>query len=278
MKKKIESLFKVAGCVMLALCLLLAGCGGTEDEPLDPLEGLETPFESSSDIPANVDPETEPPVTKKRVAMTFDDGPHNVRTREIVDELDKYGFTATFFVVGNCVDGEAYRGGDTVKYIIDHGHEVGIHGYTHDVYYDECSDAEFAYEMNETVKAIRDYVPDYVPTLMRPVGGYITDARVEACEYSIIMWNVDSEDYKNKYSPDSELSEEEKQAKVDTIVENVMSQVADGAIILMHDIYLSTSDATAVILERLYEEGYEVVSVSELLGNPVPGTKYNSVP
>ena len=85
-------------------------------------------------------------------------------------------------------------------------------------------------------------------------------------------------DYKNKYGPDSELSEEEKQAKVDTIVENVMSQVTEGAIILMHDIYLSTADATAVILERLYEEGYEVVSVSELIGSPAPGTKYNSKP
>ena len=278
MKKKFERFMTAAGCIMLVLCLLLAGCGGAEDEPLDPSEGAEIPEESSSDVQANVDPETEPPVTKKRVAMTFDDGPHNVRTRDIVDELDKYGFTATFFVVGNRVDGEAYRGGETVKYIIDHGHEVGIHGYTHEVYYDECSDSEFAFEMNETVKAIREYVPDYVPALMRPVGGYITSDRVAECEYSVIMWNVDSLDYKNKYGPDSELSEEEKQAKVDTIVENVMSQVTEGAIILMHDIYLSTADATAVILERLYEEGYEVVSVSELIGSPAPGTKYNSKP
>lgn len=277
MKKYFKMTVKAAGCILLALSLLLVGCGGDEaDKP------IETPEESSSDIPVIADPETEPetdpPVTKMRVAMTFDDGPHNVRTREIVDELDKYGFTATFFVVGNRVDGEAYRGGDTVKYIIDHGHEVGIHGYTHDVYYDECTDAELKFEMSETVKAIREYVNGYTPTLMRPVGGYITNERVQSSEYSVIMWDVDSLDYKNKYSPDSELSEAEKKEKVDTIVENVMSQVHDGAIILMHDIYLSTSHATAVILERLYEEGYEVVSVSELLGNPTPGTKYNSAP
>ena len=108
--KNFRMTLKAVGCILLALCLLLVGCNGTEaDEP------IETPTESSSDVPVVADPETEPPEAKKRVAMTFDDGPHNVRTREIVDELDKYGFTATFFVVGNRVDGEAYRGGDTVK-------------------------------------------------------------------------------------------------------------------------------------------------------------------
>ena len=54
---------------------------------------------------------------KKRVAITFDDGPHNVFTQAIVDELDKYGFHATFFVVGNRVDGSEYGGGKTIPYI-----------------------------------------------------------------------------------------------------------------------------------------------------------------
>ena len=269
-----KTVFKKAVCVLLAFCFLFVGCN-SGDKPEEAPTG--TPADSSSDIPANADPETPPKTDKKRVAMTFDDGPHNVRTREIVDELDKYGFTATFFVVGNRVDGEAYRGGETVKYIIDHGHEVGIHGYTHDVYYDECTDGEFEFELSETAKAIKDYVSGYTPQLMRPVGGYITDERVQASQYAIIMWSVDSEDYKHAYFPDDErYTEEEKTEMVNTIVENVMSQVKDGSIILMHDIYLSTSDATKIILERLDAEGYEVVSVSELLGTPVSGTKYNS--
>ena len=264
---------KKAACVLLAFCFLLVGCSDTDKPEENPLE---TPLESSSDLPANAEPETSPETAKKRVAITFDDGPHNVRTREIVDELGKYGFTATFFVVGNRVDGEAYRGGETVKYIIEHGHEVGIHGYTHNVYYDECSAAEFEFEMSETVKAIKAQVSGYTPVLMRPVGGYITAERVQSSPYSVIMWNVDSEDYKYAYFPDTELSAAEQKERVDAIVENVMSQVEDGAIILMHDLYLSTSHATAIILERLYNEGYDVVSVSELLGNPAPGTKYNS--
>jgi peptidoglycan/xylan/chitin deacetylase (PgdA/CDA1 family) len=268
-----KSVVKKAACLVIAFCFLLVGC----DNAYNPEDlSVDTPPESTGDIPVNAEPETSPSETKKRVAMTFDDGPHNVRTREIVDELDKYGFTATFFVVGNRVDGGVYRGGETVKYIIDHGHEVGIHGYTHEVYYDRCTDDELMFEMSETAKAIKDQVKNYQLRLMRPVGGYITDQRVQTSQYSVIMWSVDSEDYKHAYFPNTKLSEAEQKECVDAIVENVMSNVKDGSIILMHDIYLSTSHATAIILELLHAEGYEVVSVSELLGNITPGTKYSS--
>ena len=101
---------------------------------------------------------------------------------------------------------------------------------------------------------------------MRPVGGRITDERVESCEYSVIMWSVDSNDW--KYKGDGEEG-------VDAIVENVTSQVKDGSIILMHDIYENTYLATKEILKWLDDEGYEVVTVSELLGNPKAGVKYS---
>ncbi len=93
---KIKNLIVKIAAFLLAACCLIAvvpGCGDAEEVPSYSSE--ETP----DDIPANADPGTQPEETKKRVALTFDDGPHNVRTRELVDELDKYGFTATFFVV-----------------------------------------------------------------------------------------------------------------------------------------------------------------------------------
>ena len=210
---------------------------------------------------------------KKRVALTFDDGPHNVRTQAIVDELEKYGFHATFFVVGNRVDGKAYGGGKTIPYILEHGNEIGIHGYTHEVYYSKCDDETYEYELSETLNAIHKYAENYNVTLMRPIGGNITLERIEECDYSIIMWDVDSEDWKYKYT--SGDTDEEAAAKVDIIVENVMSQVKEGSIILMHDIYQSTVDAVVKILERLDAEGYEVVTVTELLGDVKPGVKYS---
>jgi peptidoglycan/xylan/chitin deacetylase (PgdA/CDA1 family) len=107
---------------------------------------------------------------------------------------------------------------------------------------------------------------------MRPIGGNITDARVESCPYSVIMWSVDSEDWKYKgRGENGELAEQ----NINTIVENVMSQVKSGDIILMHDIYENTYEAAKIIIERLHAEGYQLVTVSELLGNAKPGVKYS---
>ncbi len=210
----------------------------------------------------------------KRVALTFDDGPHNTRTKAIVDELDKYGFRATFFVVGNRVDGTAYNGAEALKYAADHKNEIGVHGYTHSYYYDTCDDTTYKNELQKTEDAIKKVVPNAKVRLMRPVGGRITGERLQNCKYSVIMWSVDSEDWKYKYK--SGDTEEQMKEKVDTIVNNVMSQVSDGSIILMHDIYGSTYDATVEILKRLHEEGYEVVTVSELLGGDLAaGKKYS---
>ncbi len=205
----------------------------------------------------------------KRVALTLDDGPHITRTKAIVDALDKYGYNATFFVVGNRVDGTEYSGADAMKYAYEHGNEIAIHAYTHEHYYDKCTDKQFTDELQLTEKAIKKYLPKANVSLMRPVGGAITASRVEACKYSTIIWNVDSEDW--KYTERS--TENEQKKNVDIIVEKVMSGVKDGDIILMHDIHENTAVAIPIILERLHAEGYDVVTVSELLGDSVAAGK-----
>jgi len=213
---------------------------------------------------------------RPRVALTYDDGPHEKyqdtpsRTKLIVDELDKYGYHATFFVVGNRVDGTEYSGGAAMVYAAEHGNEIGIHGYTHDVYYDECSDAEYEYEMRKTLEAIQGKLPGYEVRLMRPVGGKIADSRVEESPYAVIQWSVDTFDYENRY-------DEGDPQKINTIVENALANIKDGDIILMHDIYNNTYEATVIILQRLNEMGYNVVTVSELLGDDLqPGTEIYS--
>ena len=250
--------------IVLSLSLL-GGCNTVYERPQDTTITTTKPL----DIPTSTQPDHAP---KKRVAITFDDGPraYQEQTKRIVDELDKYGFTATFFVVGNRVEHDG-----TLPYIVDHGCEVGIHGYTHrtDRYYNTCSDEDYAYEMNETANAIHEQLPGYDIKLMRPVGGHISPERINESPYSIILWDVDSEDWKNTYY--AGISDEDAEAKVNTVVNNVMSSVSDGSIILLHDIYESTYDATKIILQRLHEEGYDVVSVSELLGDSLmPGQQY----
>ena len=264
---------------MLCLATFLSGCNYGGKSKRRPSSNDNDNFVSiiGSSVQTNKADTTENKKTDanytKRVAITYDDGPHVTRTARIVDELDKYGYHATFFVVGNRVDGSAYAGGDAMQYAVSHGNEIGIHGYTHDerYYYDVCEESRYKSELSLTHSAIRNQIAGYNVRLMRPIGGKITDARVQNSQYSVIMWDVDSEDWKYKYAPDASATV--KKENVQIIVDNVMENVQDGSIILMHDIYESTYDATVVILERLHEEGYEVVTVSELLGSDLRAGK-----
>ncbi len=255
---------------LLLLCPLLSSCQVTLSR-----EDLSDGDSDSENIPviapSDEDPPKEPEDTRPRVALTFDDGPNHYQgTKPVVDELCKYGYTATFFVLG-----ERIPGGDTLSYMVEKGMEIGIHGDTHDVYYDNCTEEDFFAEMNRTADAILMEVPDYEIKLMRPIGGRISYDIQAVCPYSVIMWSNDSLDYENKYY--TGITDEECERRVNTIVENVLSQLKEGDIILMHDIYQSTYDATVLLLQRLNEMGYNVVSVSELLGDELqPGEKYYS--
>ena len=271
---------RITAFLLVFIMIFLVSCEIEENnavqEPLDTdalaVIGTVEDFEQTTSLPES-ELQLEIPA-KKRVAFTFDDGPHNVYTKRIVDELSKYGFHATFFVIGNRVDGSQYNGKAGLTYAYENGNEIGIHGYTHTAYYNKCSDEVYESELNNTEAAIKNVIKDIDVNLLRPVGGHITNERVEESEYSIILWNVDPEDWKNKYS--SSDSEEVRQQKVDAMVDNVMTNVKDGSIVLMHDIYESTCDVVAILLERLANEGYEVVSVSELLGEKLAaGQKYS---
>ena len=202
---------------------------------------------------------------KKYVAITFDDGPHSKYTTMIVDKLKEYNASATFFVVGNRINENL---GKAIKYVTDNGSEIAIHGYTHEVYYNSCSEERYVEELEKTRLVIEQYT-GIKPTMMRPIGGSITSARVASCPYAVIMWNVDSEDWKHKKAS---------QAEIDAIVKNVMDNVRDGSIVLLHEIYENSYQAFCIIMEKLTEQGYKVVSVTELLGknNVRPGVKFFS--
>ena len=121
----------------LSVLLVLTSCG--QDIPVM----AETETEAETDAvtePIETEPaETEPKEPKKRVAITFDDGPafdnDSVQrlTYKIVDEFEKYGGTATFFVLGNRINATT---GKAIQYANEHGFEFGIHAYTHEIYFD----------------------------------------------------------------------------------------------------------------------------------------------
>ena len=265
----VSAIFRIL-TALLAMILALSCFAACDDGKVPEQSSQSTPKneeEGGGDVSADVEP-------KKRVAITFDDGPqyyNDNETRAIVDELAKYGFTATFFVVGNRIS--AYD--DALTYAVENGNEIGIHGYTHEKYYDTCSDEDYNNELQKTLNAIHKILPDYEVKLMRAVGGRITKERVKNSPYAVINWSVDSDDWNNKYV--SGDTDEDTQRKIETTVNNVMSTVSDGDIILMHDIWSNTYDAVVILLQKLHAEGYEVVSVSELLGDSMKsGREYFS--
>ena len=115
---------------------------------------------------------------------------------------------------------------------------------------------------------------------MRPPGGNITEEQYKSSEFPVILWSIDTEDWKHKrYNSDSA---EDIQKKIDIIVNNALYDkngnfnVKNGDIILMHEIYENSYDAFCIIIEELHNRGFEFVTVSELLQNPSTGYKYYS--
>lgn len=248
----------IIGCVS---CISFTSCVKNEiPEPIQPIIEESTVQPTVTPVPT-LDPD------KKAVAITFDDGPHSKYTTMIVDKLKEYSASATFFIVGNRVDEKC---ASAIKYANENGCEIAIHGFTHTYYYNKCDDATYNNELEQTADVIFQSIGKR-PTLMRPIGGAISSQRVEECKYSVVNWSCDSEDWKHKKDPGSA-------EQINIIVENVMSTVKDRDIILMHEIYENSYQAFCIILQKLYDQGYVVTNVSNLIGieNIKTGTKYFS--
>ena len=252
----------ILAILSLLLCVCwLASCAPHSIPTIGPAETTPESTPESTPLPDEMtEPlETEPLVPKKRIALTFDDGPSRQGlTEKLVDELAKYNGKATFFVLGNLISETT---GKALSYADAHGCEIAIHGYTHDIYYDTCSYQDFLDELAQTKAAIEKYVSSPA-TLLRPPGGRITESRALASGYPIILWSVDSEDWRYK----SRADEDTIRTNVHNIVENVTKNVKDGDIILLHEIYTNSYEATCQILRELHEMGFEFVTVTELLG------------
>ena len=190
-------------------------------------------------------------------------------SRKFVDKLKEYGATATFFVVGERMS-KAH--GEALQYAIDNGCEVGLHSYEHE-YYNKMTMDEYLADLSKTEAAIKKYV-DVDIRLMRPPGGIISTAQREACPYTVVKWSVDSNDW--RYVGRS--TEEKRVQNVNTIVNNVMKNIRHGDIVLMHELYTNSYEAFCIIIEQLYAQGFQIVTVGELLGEAriVPGILYSN--
>ena len=188
---------------------------------------------------------------EKKIALTFDDGPHPRFTKEILDILKEYGIKATFFIIG--INAENYP--ESLKLIVDSGCEIGNHTYSH-----HRTDKMTSDELEQEIRKCEDVLYSMTgikPKLFRPPQGRVNGNLLKVSDklgYSVILWSIDTLDWSHNPS--------------DKICASVKNNLINGDIILMHD-YISGKNTTCEALRRLIPEllskGYEFVTVSELI-------------
>ncbi len=192
-------------------------------------------------------------VNSRKIALTFDDGPHRQHTPQLLKVLDTYNITASFFWLGFCVD----RHPEVAKQVCDRGHWIGLHGYQH-VAFPKLKPQELKQSLEDTQKAISKAC-NLDPKLIRdvrPPNGFFTPQTLQLLkqwEYRPVMWSVVPEDWVRP--------------GVATVVNRVMEQTGNGSIIVLHDGYCGGEDvaaAAAKIIPLLLARGYNFVSIEQL--------------
>ena len=180
---------------------------------------------------------------KKMVALTYDDGP-SANTPKILDMLKKYDAVATFFVVGNRVS--TYS--NTVKRAYGMGCEIGNHTYEHKIL-TRADAAGIRNQVSRTNVAVKK-ITGTAPIVMRPPGGAVNNMVKSQTGMPMILWSIDTLDWRTRNAASTKTA--------------VLDHVKDGDIVLMHDLYEATANASTTIIPTLVERGYQLVTVSEL--------------
>ena len=197
------------------------------------------------------------------VALTFDDGPSEY-TPEMLDVLAENGCRATFFLVGTHMEAMP----EMVQLIAETDNEIGTHTWKHE-HMNEQTDYYMLKNLQNCLDLTMELTGRSVQWL-RPPYGIVSGSAYYACRrlgLYMVNWSIDSEDWQSR-DPKK-------------IVQTVMQQVENGAVILCHETYPTTVEAMKTLLPVLREAGYQLVTISELFsrydGELKPNTFYYKV-
>ncbi len=195
---------------------------------------------------------------RPEISLSFDDGPHPVYTPQLLDVLDRYQVTASFFLLGICVQ----RFPQVVKQIYDRGHWIGLHGYTHRLF-PQLTETELHNSLQQTRQAIitacemdpntpqehlfRDVRPPYAVFLPQ------TLTLLHQWGYRPVMWSVVPEDWVHP--------------GVSVATQRVLEQVNNGSLIVLHDGDYGGRDVAETVqqlIPKLNGCGYQFVTIDRL--------------
>lgn len=266
--------------LLLVSAMLMTACGQEETQQTSTTAEAETSHVAESiaevtlpDIrptePESTEP-SEPTYTEadldKLIAITFDDGPSTNRpssTERILDTLEKYGVKATFFVQGINLTWPDFKERNTaiVKREAELGMQIGNHSYDHPNF-DKMGSSGINEQLDKAADLIEE-ASGVRPHIVRTPYGAQKQSTLDAIDYPIILWNIDTLDWDTK---DAQKTYNE-----------IMNKVKGGSIILMHDLYQATADAVEMVVPALIERGYKLVTIDELFeayGQPLKNHQY----
>ena len=182
-------------------------------------------------------------VTPQYIALTFDDGPSPETTEHLLDGLKERGAHATFFLIGEQIDGIE----DVVTRMRDEGHQVGNHTYSH-TRLDRGSAAGLG-ELDKADAQLCEALGEG-EYWVRPPWGFVSDTIKKSVSVPLIYWSVDTEDWRTH--------------NADLIAHTIVENAQNGDIVLLHDIYPASVDAALRAIDTLSAQGYQFVTVEEL--------------
>lgn len=182
---------------------------------------------------------------EKKIALTFDDGPHPYYTEQLLDGLKERGVVVTFFVTGE----HAQLHPDIIERMSEEGHLIGNHTYSH-MQLTGRNREEFKEELIKTNEIIMSITGQEVIFVRPPYGAWDKSFEEELNMFPV-LWTVDPLDWSSSNAA--------------RITDKIVSGTEENDIILMHDYYKTSVTAALDAIDKLQEEGYTFVTVDEIL-------------
>lgn len=228
MKVKKKNIYIV---IVIIICLLLGRIQGKQQEVQETM--------------GNVQENSNADLGTKKIALTFDDGPHPYYTEQLLDGLKERGVKVTFFVTGE----HAELHPEVIKRMNEEGHLIGNHTYSH-IQLQKDNREEFKEQIVKTNKIISDITGKEVLYVRPPYGTWDKKFETELNMFPV-LWTVDPKDWCSD--------------NVASVTQKVVSKAEENDIILMHDYFESSVTAALKAVDELQEKGYEFVTVEEIL-------------